>query len=493
MAAAAWVRGLRTQIGRGCGCHVSAAAPTTSWRRTRLLTTSSARPQTADVVVIGAGVIGTSLALELTRVAGLRTVCLDMLSGAGAGSTSYSSGISRTCYSTLPGTAFAWEGHQVWKNWRDHLEGGRDHAHQHEDPQGYAQLALTGAAIPRSRLSAKFVDTVVQHMDTLNIPYELLSREDSEARFGLDLTAYGPPKNMDHQDFGTPSDPSYAIEGTLYMPEAGYVGDPQLAAKNLKCAAQRAGAEFAFNARVAEVMTGANGRVSGVRLQDGTSISSPIVINAAGPYSTAVNRLVFGSEDVEVENDMLFHPKPYRVEVAYADVSHGAQKLPMFADMDLGIYLRPDVGEKVLTGGIEAECDPHGWLEHPDDMDPSLSDLWTNYVYRLALRLPATQLPRASETRGVVAMYDATPDWIPIYDKSSLPGYYLAIGTSGNQFKNCAPAGQYLTELVQSVENGRDTDVNPIEFCLPRTGNVVNGAIFSRRRDMVDSTKSVMG
>ena len=55
---------------------------------------------------------------------------------------------------------------------------------------------------------------------------------------------------------------------------------------------------------------------------------------------------------------------------------------------------------------------------------------------------------------GIVAMYDCTNDWIPIYDKSAIPGYYMAIGTSGNQFKCSGPAGHLMAGLIDYCENG---------------------------------------
>ena len=52
----------------------------------------------------------------------------------------------------------------------------------------------------------------------------------------------------------------------------------------------------------------------------------------------------------------------------------------------------------------------------------------------------------------LAALYDASDDWVPIYDKSSLPGFYMACATSGNQFKNAPLAGQFLRALVDAVE-----------------------------------------
>ena len=73
-----------------------------------------------DAVIIGAGVIGCAVALELARK-GWRTLSLDALPAAGYGSTSASAGVVRVYYSTLLGTAMAYEGYHYWKDWRGHL------------------------------------------------------------------------------------------------------------------------------------------------------------------------------------------------------------------------------------------------------------------------------------------------------------------------------------------------------------------------------------
>jgi sarcosine oxidase subunit beta len=74
----------------------------------------SVSSQSADVIVIGAGVIGWSIGLELSR-RGVSTINVDAYSGAGMGSTGYSSGIVRTYYSTVDSCKLAIEGYQYWK------------------------------------------------------------------------------------------------------------------------------------------------------------------------------------------------------------------------------------------------------------------------------------------------------------------------------------------------------------------------------------------
>ena len=94
----------------------------------------------------------------------------------------------------------------------------------------------------------------------------------------------------------------------------------------------------------------------------------------------------------------------------------------------------------------------------------------------------------------MVDLYDVTDDWIPIYDTSDLPGFYMAVGTSGNQFKNAPVAGAMMAELISACEQGRDHDRDPLPFRLPRTGRTLNLGFFSRRRRVnPESSFSVLG
>ena len=86
-----------------------------------------------DAVIIGAGVIGAAIGYELAR-AGRRTLNVDMLPAAGYGSTSNSCAVIRTYYSTLDGTAFAYEGYHYWRDWADYLAA--------EDERGLAEFLM---------------------------------------------------------------------------------------------------------------------------------------------------------------------------------------------------------------------------------------------------------------------------------------------------------------------------------------------------------------
>jgi sarcosine oxidase subunit beta len=93
-----------------------------------------------------------------------------------------------------------------------------------------------------------------------------------------------------------------------------------------------------------------------------------------------------------------------------------------------------------------------------------------------------------------VDLYDASTDWIPIYDKSSLGGFYMACGTSGNQYKNAPIAGKLMAALIGHCENGGDHDAAPLQFELPYIGRTVDAGFYSRKRKInAESSFSVLG
>ena len=125
------------------------------------------RVESADAVVIGAGVIGSAVALELAR-AGRSVVGVDKGPAPGAGSTSASSSIIRFSYSTRDSVLTAWESAAIWRNWPEHLGV--------EDPDGMARFIRTGYL----GFNAPGYDsaTVLALWDELGIPYELLDADE---------------------------------------------------------------------------------------------------------------------------------------------------------------------------------------------------------------------------------------------------------------------------------------------------------------------------
>ncbi|WP_245703042.1 NAD(P)/FAD-dependent oxidoreductase [Streptomyces lushanensis] len=437
--------------------------------------------ETYDSVVIGAGVLGCSVAYALARD-GRRVCVVDRNASAGSGSTSASSAIVRYNYSTFAGVASAWESAHIWRDWAHHLGTG--------EGTGLARFIKTGGL----SLDAPGQDRqkVLGLFDRVGVPYEVWDEARLRERMPLlDTGRHHPPKAITDDAFW--DDPTGSLTG-YWTPDSGFIDDPQLAARNLMDAAVRHGARFRFRSPVVRVdrTHGADGtgRVAGIGLADGTVLSAPVVVNVAGPHSGAVNGLAGVTDGFRVRT------RPLRQEVheVRAPEGYGPDGAgPLVADLDLGTYFRGTPSGGIIVGGTEPECDVLQWLDDPDDygVHPSRA-VHDAQLYRAARRLPTLTVP--GTPRGTAGVYDVSDDWIPVYDRTDLPGYYVAIGSSGNQFKNAPVVGRYLAAIISACEDGRDHDTDPVEVDLPRTGHRVDLSHYSRLRTVNrDSSFSVMG
>jgi len=421
--------------------------------------------QTADVVVVGAGVIGSSIALELARD-GLSVAVVDKAGAPGQGSTSASSAVIRFNYSTWDGIATAWEAKHCWEKWSDHL-GGVDDA-------GMARFHRVGKAFLDVDIAP--MDKVLVMFDRAGIPYEVWDADELARRIpGVDAGRFFPPKRIDDPTFWEDTDRRL---GALWTPDAGFVDDPALAAVNLANAAKRHGAVFTFGKRVTDVL--GTGAAAGVRLEDGTEISAPVVVNAAGPWSGAFNQLAGVGEGWTVTT------RPMRQEVHHLPAPAGFNGDgigPCIADLDLGIYMRGTPGNGLLVGGTEPECDVLDWVEDPDAINPNPTQaVYEAQATRAARRLPDLGVPGKSV--GIAGVYDVTDDWTPIYDRTEREGFFVAIGTSGNQFKNAPVVGKIMRQVIKDETT----------LVGEHTGLEVDLSAFSRLRERnADSTGTVMG
>ena len=121
------------------------------------------------------------------------------------------------------------------------------------------------------------------------------------------------------------------------------------------------------------------------------------------------------------------------------------------ADDDSGIYFRPQPGNNILVGTTDPPCDPKIPVGPDEDLGELTTDGWETNTMRINKRMPTLGVPLPHEKKGVVDRYDKSDDWIPIYDRTDLDGFYVAIGTSGNQFKNAGVAGHMMAELIEAV------------------------------------------
>ncbi len=433
----------------------------------------------ADAVVIGSGVIGAAVALELAR-GGRSVLVVDKGPGPACGSTSASSAIIRFSYSTRDAILTAWEGAQLWWDWERHLG--------HVDPDGMARYIETGNVVfrtPDYDLAA-----IKALWEEFGIPFADLDGRELRTRFPwLDTGSFYPPKLVDDPAF---ADDAVGELTALYNPTAGFIDDPTLATKNLVHAARQHGADFRYRAEVVAIdrVEGEHGEaVRGVRLAGGDTIEAPVVVNVAGPHARGVNVLA------GVTGDMRIHHQALRAEVFVAPAPRGAaleDGAPLVADLDIGQYFRPMPGGMLLIGGTEPACDPLHWVDEPDtNSEYPTVEVWETSMMRMARRIPEFGVP--SQPSGIASMYDASDDWVPIYDRSSLHGFFMACGTSGNQFKNAPMAGMYLREIVDATMGGHDHDADPVQFRGAHTGQLVNLGAFSRRREPAHTSGTVMG
>ena len=427
----------------------------------------------ADVVVVGAGVIGSSIAFELARD-GHRVVVVDKAGGVGHGSTSASSAIVRFNYSTWAGVALAWESLHAWRDWARHL-GGRGGTH-------LATFRRTGMLVVPAD-AARFEQTTAL-FDRAGVPWERWTGADiSRIAPALDTGAFGPPRPVDSDEFFGP--PHGEVDG-LWTPDAGYVDDAQLAAANLATAAEAHGARYLLRRKVTAL------RRKGSRWRVDTSqgaLEAETVVNAAGPWSGRINALA------GLEGDFGVATRPMRQEVHHvaAPQEYAGDAAVALADLDLGTYVRPTGDGHLLVGGLEPECDPLQWVDDPDTVDlrPTVAGFRAQ-VTRAARRIPELRVP--GRPSGVVGVYDVTDDWTPIYDRTRQPGYFVAIGTSGNQFKNAPLVGRLMASIIAAVRGGHDHDRDPVQLVLPRTGHTIDLGTFSRLRTARDGgPRSVMG
>ena len=437
---------------------------------------SDAETNDYDVIIIGAGVIGCAIALEMSR-RGHRTLNIDKASAAGAGSTINSCAIVRWSYSTVAGVNFAWEGGYYWRDWENYIGA--------EDELGLIEYHQVGQLLPTTG------DDHWMHVkgvwDEIDIPYETFTVAEVNERFPfIDLGLFGPPTRPDDEAFW--KDATGEMAGALFSPLGGYVSDPQLSCHNLQRGAEALGGEFRLSTEVADVLS-TNGRASGVQLSDGTEVHAPIVVNVAGPHSSIINKMAGVFDSMNIKTSALRHevhhvPAPPNMDFMTQGV--------VASDDDMGIYFRPEVGNNVLLGSGDPACDEREYVD-PDDYDQSINEeQWHAQVLRANRRIPELGVPH--DKKGIVDLYDVSDDWIPIYDRTDLDGFYVAIGTSGNQYKNAGVAGQAMADLIEAVEAGHDHDAEPLQFVGRYTGRTVDMAAFSRNREInQDSSFTVHG
>jgi sarcosine oxidase subunit beta len=403
------------------------------------------------VAIIGGGVIGCAIALEARR-RGFDVAVIDKLGAVGHGTTSASCGIVRRFYSQPGMIAMAHEGAKIWADWGRYLGPIDD---------DLAVFEQTGALFLLPELEAE-VDKTATEMRRIGVDVQVFSADEIAARFPfLDTSSHHPTTSPEHPRFFEST--GRRGGGGFFEKDGGYVVYPGLATQNLRSAGEREGVTFLLKREVVAIRREA--RCFRLQFGQGAPLESDVVVNAAGPHSSIINRM--------------------------AGVT-----LPLTTRalrLDGGVYTRPETrGSVLIVGSTDPECDELEWVTDPDDYDQSVTEPYhQRQCLRLMKRIPDLELGPA---RGVASLYDVTvQDWYPIADKTDLQGYYVCIGTSGSSFKTAPVLGRLMAEIIESCEGGADIEAEPFHLALPRVGVTVDTRFLSRLRKELTSTSTVIG
>ncbi len=211
-----------------------------------------------------------------------------------------------------------------------------------------------------------------------------------------------------------------------------------------------------------------------IRLESGESLAAAAVVNAAGPASQQVNAMLGVGKDFTVGQRLIRH------ELHHVELPAMQGPTAHIVDGDLGINFRPEGTGGFLVGssGAPSTVKKH-WFprylyraSHTRDLVPPCEPR----------QLPDPRAAHPCEATGVAGVYDVTDDWLPIYDRTDRPGIFVAVGTSGNQFKTAPMVGELMADLITAAFEGRDTDEDRFVTRLPYSGRQIDTSVFSRRR-----------
>lgn len=382
--------------------------------------------QTADFIIIGGGITGTSAAYQLAQ-RGYRVTLLEK-SYLAAGGTGRTVGLVRTHYSNEITIRMALRSLQVWRDF-DRTVGG---------DVAWMQAGALFIVGPHDLAGLK-ENIALQKQIGVNVEFL-----DAQAVHTL-----APYLNVDD------------IGGAAYEPDSG-CADGATATNAYANRAKALGAAVLQGVEVTSICTEA-GHITGVKTNQG-DFSAPVVINAAGPWGA---RLASGvGYEMPVENSR------HQVAVFQRPESLAAPQHPFIGDFIQGFYLRPETGLLTLSGSLEVseavhKVDPDHYSETVD-MDFNL-----DMAERTERRVPA--MGEAQIRKGWAGLYDVTPDWHPIIGQMpGLEGFICAFGWSGAGFKMAPVTGEMIADLATGEQR---CPIDPHIFRFERfaEGDLVKG------------------
>jgi sarcosine oxidase, subunit beta len=367
--------------------------------------------EVADVVVIGGGSTGASIAWHLARGGAGRVVLVEK-NAIAAGGTGWSSGIVRQHYA-----------HETLARMARTSLGVFEH---------FAEIVGGDADFHR----AGFL-VLVQPSDVENA----IANVAMQRGVGIDVSVLTPAEIAELEPRMTVAD----IGGAAWEPGAGYA-DPASVANGFAAAARREGAELLIGVHAERIIVGPRG-VEAVETS-AWRIAARTVVVAAG----------FRSRELVAPLGVDLPITPIRHDVAIVERTAGfGASHPTVVDLINGSYMKPEGSGMTLIGMIAASAgveDPE--VEQVRDPTPAaVLDLATRFCRRFPTQ------DGASLRRGYTGIYDCTPDQQPLLGPTpSVPGLHLATGFSGHGFKLSPVVGAMIAERIISADPGSAPDLD---------------------------------
>jgi len=353
--------------------------------------------ETADVIIVGAGVQGASLAFHLAR-RGTRVLVLERASVA-AGATGRSSGFVRMHYDLESEAHLAWASYPYFRDWADRVGAGD------------CSLVRTGflQLVPPELAGNLRANVAIQQ--GLGIRTEVVDRDD--------VARILPGAALDD------------VLAAAWEPESGYA-DPSGTAAGFLAAARRHGTRLVTGCQVDALLTAAD-RIAGVETSRGR-FSAPVVVLVAGAWVAPLARTV--GLDVPVDT--------WRHDTAYFGLPDGhATNFPVVIDEGNGVYFRPE-GRELMLVGLAAGNEFGGSPDRP--MVPMPMDATEDMITRVCARLPWMADGSLRTAHG--GQDGITPDQRPIIGPAGPDGLWLSCGFSGTGFKTAPAVGASLSEWM---------------------------------------------
>jgi sarcosine oxidase subunit beta len=354
--------------------------------------------RTADVVIIGGGIVGSSIAYFLTAAGCKSVLVIERESSQGKGSTGKSMGGVRAQFATPVNIRMSLYSIPFYAGFDEQLGY----------PCGYRAQGYL------------FCATNDQHLAYLRTNHEC------QLRLGLkqaSLISGDEIRSMYPQLRGDD------IVGGTFCPTDGFV-DPYSAMTGFMNWANDHGAEMWKSTLLTGIQKDASG-ITGVETSRGP-VRTRIVVNCAGAWAASVGEMASVNLPVEPLRRMLVPTEPFD------QFPHSA---PMIIDMSNGFHFRPEG-----LGFLLAWNDPEEAPGYKMDFDPAFVE---KILTRAADRVPAFANVGVNPKRAWAGLYEMTPDHHPILGPApDLPGFFLANGFSGHGVMHAPATGKILSDLI---------------------------------------------